>query len=637
MRPASVITAALMTGPAIAQRAQDNAVTAAGDAFGVTVGAQTIGLYSTTDVRGFNPGQAQNLRIDGLYYDQQGPFTTPFLFSRSDIRVGVAAQSYSFPSPTGIVDYKLRTPGDDPLTSLVFMRGPLDAVSFEVDAQEPLVPKVLSAGAVLVHQTDWDYNYGRTSTQDSYNLLLRIRPDDGTEIVPFVGYTHQGEHQEFPLVYADGLHGVPQFDQQHLQTQQWTSFGASQFSGGVAAHGALGIHWLWVAGVFRSVAQTPPNSGPLLLNPDAAGLADHLVDTAPAQRAGSYSGDFRITRTASGGTHEHALTLDLRGRDVKREFGGDAITDLGRVSIYQIGSFPAPSLVFTPLSLDRVRQVGIGASYNERWTGLGSLNVGLLQTWYRRSVVTPGVSAEAQDTAKLLPNVSINVDLAKNTNVYASYVRGLEDSPTAPNSAVNRGESVPATPTWQIDGGVRVSPMSKLQFLLGAFEVRKTYYNVAADAVYRQIGTISSRGIEGSVSYASEGGLTVVAGLVALHPEVTSHQSSETVSRVPVGPVPRTINVNVDYAPRVWGRWAAGLQWTYLSRRTLTNDSEVQLPVLSTLGLNVRYRLTLFNRACSARLDVANVTDERGLTVSSVYQVLPELRRNYLLTLAADI
>lgn len=106
---------------------------------------------------------------------------------------------------------------------------------------------------------------------------------------------------------------------------------------------------------------------------------------------------------------------------------------------------------------------------------------------------------------------------------------------------------------------------------------------------------------------------------------------------VPVGPVPRTLNVNLDYAPRVWGRWAAGLQWTYLSRRALTNDSKVQLPVLSTFNLNVRYKLTLFSRACSARLDVGNVTDERGLTVSSVYQVLPELRRNYLLTLAADI
>src|SRR5260221_501244 len=105
--------------PAAAQRADDNAVTAASDAFGVTVGLQTIGLYGPTNVRGFNPAQAENLRIEGLYYDQQISYSNPFLFNRSDIRVGSAAQSYSFPSPTGIVDYKMRTPGDAALFSVV--------------------------------------------------------------------------------------------------------------------------------------------------------------------------------------------------------------------------------------------------------------------------------------------------------------------------------------------------------------------------------------------------------------------------------------------------------------------------------------------------------------------------------------
>src|SRR5579859_3184302 len=57
--------------PAGAQRTDDNAVTAASDAFGNTVGFQTIGLYSPTNARGFNPTQAENLRIEGLYYDQQ--------------------------------------------------------------------------------------------------------------------------------------------------------------------------------------------------------------------------------------------------------------------------------------------------------------------------------------------------------------------------------------------------------------------------------------------------------------------------------------------------------------------------------------------------------------------------------------
>jgi outer membrane receptor protein involved in Fe transport len=101
--------------------------------------------------------------------------------------------------------------------------------------------------------------------------------------------------------------------------------------------------------------------------------------------------------------------------------------------------------------------------------------------------------------------------------------------------------------------------------------------------------------------------------------------------------VPRTINVNVDYAPPRWGHWASALQWTSLSSRVVTNDDQFKLPPVSTLNVSVRYRLRLFNRPCSARLDVANVTDETGLTISPLYQVVPILRRNYTLTLATDI
>ena len=55
--------------PVHAQQTEQNATTASDDAFGRTVGAERSGLYSTSDVRGFNPTEAGNVRIDGLYYD----------------------------------------------------------------------------------------------------------------------------------------------------------------------------------------------------------------------------------------------------------------------------------------------------------------------------------------------------------------------------------------------------------------------------------------------------------------------------------------------------------------------------------------------------------------------------------------
>jgi len=628
----------LVALPAAAQRADDNAVTAASDAFGVTVGLQTIGLYGPTNVRGFNPAQAENLRIEGLYYDQQISYSNPFLFNRSDIRVGIAAQSYSFPSPTGIVDYKLRTPGDAALFSVVLTRGPLNMSTAEIDAQYPLVKDVLGAAVSVAHWNDFDYNYARTSGNLGFSLLLRIRPDERSEILPFVGYIHNGERQVLPTVFANGLNPLPMFNEQQLPAQDWTSWGWNQLTAGVVAKSALGSSWRLAAGVFRSLSQYSQNFNDLLLGPTAGGIADHILDVTPPLRQGSYSGDLRLTRLSVDGAHQRELTFDVRGRIVERDYGGDSILGLGSVSIYRTEHFPPPLLAFSALSLDQVRQVGVGASYNERWKGVGTLSLGVLETEYRRTLEIPGSPGSAKRTSQVLPTASFTLDAGKHATAYASYTRGLEDSANAPISAVNRGEGVPATPTWQVDGGLRVVPRNDLELLLGVFKVHKTYFNVDAAGRYGPLGDISSRGVEGSATLSALDGLKVVAGLVLLRPEVNQQTPAlGGTGTVPVGPVPRTINVNVDYAPDRWGHWATSLQWTSLSSRVVTINDQVELPPLSMLNIGVRYRVRLFNRPCSARLDVANVTDETGLTISSLYLVVPALRRNYTLTLATDI
>jgi iron complex outermembrane receptor protein len=624
--------------PAGAQRADDNAVTAASDAFGVTVGFQTIGLYGPLNVRGFNPAQAENLRIEGLYYDQQLSSSNPFLFNRSDIRVGIAAQSYSFPSPTGIVDYKLRTPGDTPLFSVLLTHGPLNMTTAEIDAQYPLVKDVLGVAASVAHWNNFDYDYARTSENLGFSLLLRIRPDERSEILPFVGYIHNYEHQLLPIVFANGLSPLPLFNEQQLLAQDWTSYGWNQLTAGVVAKSAFGSSWRLATGVFRSLGQNSQNFNDLLLGPTAGGIADHILDVTPPLRTGSYSGDLRLTRLSVQGAHRRELTFDVRGRTVERDYGGDSTLGLGSVSIYRTEHLPPPLLAFSAPGLDQVRQVGIGASYNERWMGIGTLSLGVLETQYRRTLEIPGSPGSTERTSQLLPTASFTVDIGKHATAYSSYTRGLEDSPTAPQSAVNRGEPVPATPTWQVDGGLRVVPRNDLQLLLGAFKVHKTYFNLDAAGRYGRLGDISSRGVEGSATLSTLDGLKVVAGLVLLRPEVNQQTSaSGGTMTVPVGPVPRTINVNLDYAPARWGHWASALQWTSLSSRVVTNNGQFKLPPMSTLNVSIRYGLRLFNRPCSARLDVANVTDQTGLTISSLYQVIPALRRNYTLTLAADI
>ena len=231
----------------------------------------------------------------------------------------------------------------------------------------------------------------------------------------------------------------------------------------------------------------------------------------------------------------------------------------------------------------------------------------------------------------------VEADTSRHLTIYGSFVQGLEDSALAPVSAVNRNEPPPATRTWQVDSGIRWVPAESLQWILGAFEIHKQYFNLDAANVYTQLGWVQYRGLETSLSF-SNAGLTLLAGGVLLKPEVDRAIAEPgATGPIPLGPVPLTLTANADYAPPRWGPWAASLQWNRLSSRVATTDNSLYLAPLATLGVGVRYRMTLLAHPWTARLDGYNLTNAAGLHVSNLYQLLPEQGRRVMLTLAIDL
>src|SRR5580693_9215827 len=82
---------ALVAAPcaARAHHAADNPIVSADDAFGLTIGTESVGIYNPGGVRGFNPQIAGNVRIDGLYFDQQGALSNRVV-EGSTIRIGIS-------------------------------------------------------------------------------------------------------------------------------------------------------------------------------------------------------------------------------------------------------------------------------------------------------------------------------------------------------------------------------------------------------------------------------------------------------------------------------------------------------------------------------------------------------------------
>lgn len=166
-----------------AQHASDDPVASANDGFGLTLGLESIGLYGPGFVRGFNPQTAGNVRVDGLYFDQQGALSNRVV-EGSAIRIGVSEIGYAFPAPTGIVDYDLRHPGNGtPGATIVASAGPFQARGVSIDGNLPLVSTELQlpmgASYQLSTQTQLSSaNPGCTSTVANIGATPQWQPND---------------------------------------------------------------------------------------------------------------------------------------------------------------------------------------------------------------------------------------------------------------------------------------------------------------------------------------------------------------------------------------------------------------------------------------------------------------------------
>jgi iron complex outermembrane recepter protein len=328
----AVVCAAYMSQASSQQRAQDNAVTSAEDAFGTSIGLQSVGLYSQNDARGFDPQQAGNLRIEGLYFDQQTYATSPCVVRETAMRIGIAAQAYSFPSPTGIADFSLRTPGDSQAFSGLASRGPFSGLVVQVEEQIPVQAKTLSADFCVAHYQGFLVDLMRHDDTAVFGSTLNWRLNAKTEIIPFWSYVVGGGRQELPGVYTDGTVPLPQFRERDLASQTWTNQGWRMTTIGAVVKSELDSHWQVTGGLFHSRENDPWSFAPYLqLNAD--GTADSNVDVSPPQLANSTSGELRLTGVSVHDAWRQQLQFAIRGRDVARSYGGDDDIDFGNIAL----------------------------------------------------------------------------------------------------------------------------------------------------------------------------------------------------------------------------------------------------------------------------------------------------------------
>ncbi len=249
---------ALASHAAQAQRSSEDAVAEALDAFGSSVGREAIGLYNATNARGFSPTQAGNLRIDGFYFDEgatMGPVTR--VVRGSSVHVGIAAQGYLFPAPTGVVDYQLRTPGNEPVGSVLVGYASDGNVAYdEDDVQFPVIHDVLSLGAGFSYSGNQNFYSASQSSEWTAGWIARWQPSASLEVTPFWGMTSHKEYGEKPTVYIDN-DGIPDYRPLDKSPQPWANLSFLSSTFGTIARWSFSEGWQLAGAVFRAIYYSP--------------------------------------------------------------------------------------------------------------------------------------------------------------------------------------------------------------------------------------------------------------------------------------------------------------------------------------------------------------------------------------------
>ncbi|TAJ69530.1 MAG: TonB-dependent receptor [Phenylobacterium sp.] len=630
----AAMAAALASSPAWAQRADDNAVKSADDAFGTSVGNEDIGLYRPVEVRGFSAVDAGNVRIDGLYFDRQTDLSA-LIAPGQTIRVGISAQGYPLPAPTGIVDSELVRVGDKRVVSLVASRGPFDGYLAEVNAKLPLVEGRfgLALGASV---SKYAYEYGNSERDVSLSAAAQWRPVDGLEIVPFYDRYAVTRAEALPLIFVDGPHLPPRFKRGRFFGQAWTDGENVGTNYGVVATAALAAGWTVKGGLFRSVFKSERSFADLYLNTTAAGVADHLIIADPAQSFASTSGELRLSRSFEEGPRRHTVHLIVRGRDQDRRYGGSDVFEAGKAVVGVPVDLPEPAFIFGPRTRDKVSQWTGAAAYQGRWDAF-ELSGGLQRTRYRKTVREPAAQPQEGRDDAWLYNLAGAWKATDRLAFYASYTTGLEEGGVAPENASNKNAAPPAIRTKQVDAGLRYALTSELKVVAGVFDVRKPYYNLDRANLYRELGEERHKGVEVSLSGQLASGLTVVAGVVLMRPRVTGEEvDAGRIGKIPVAQVKRLAIVGLDYQLPWVERLSVSATVTSLSAREVSRDNQLQIPARTTLDLGARYRFKVGDAPATVRVSVANVFDKYGFRTNTSGVFTPLAQRRYSITLAAD-
>lgn len=603
---AMMAAAAIAAFPAHAQTvdtADERAVERAADAFGIRIGVEQIGLYNETQVRGFNLQDAGNYRVNDSYFAKSGSVIDTVL-SGVVTRVGYNALDADFAAPSGIVEYRLRSPfGASRMHAEVMLRD-YGGHSYDLRLAQTSADNRL-AGLVGVQAFLGKSSSGLSPKYYRFGAVTEWRPADGTSVTGFASLN---------IFDLEGVYGVTasgaalpaKMKHPRRYVTSWSDHDGADLNIGVIGSTRPGDAFDITGSLIYS-----------RLDLDRADFTQLIVDENGLGRATGFSNRPRDNQSWSaslGGSWRplagHRVYAELRGRQTRSRFAPGVSVDLGTFDLDDgVSPSLAPDLPPLPTTLDSIDQFG-GALGYEATMGRLRLKGGVQKTWHRREIAAPARPLESTTQSPWLYDASIAFALAPAWTVFASATRGLEESGAAPDNAANRNEVLAPAISTQQELGFRGRPTDGLMLIGSLFSIKKAAPGFDANNVYGLFGELRHRGAELSLVGNITSRLRIVSGAVYLD----ARRSGEPVrtgtwSKEAVGLPKFQAMTGLTYAVPAVEDLSFDGQVNHASSRRVASRSELRSKSLTTVDIGLRQGFDIGKVKMAIRGRVTNLFD----------------------------
>lgn len=235
---------------------------------------------------------------------------------------------------------------------------------------------------------------------------------------------------------------------------------------------------------------------------------------------------------------------------------------------------------------------------------------GVRQTDYKeRNELTGAVSFAAKPTTL---SGSVVVKPTPWISAYASYIEGLETTALAPATAANAFAQLPASPSTQYEGGLKIEPIPGFLLTGAYFSIDRTSASVNPTTnIYEFIGKARFKGVELSATGEVTPDLSLYLTALFLDPIQLQSATAALVGKVIENTPKRTWSAFAEYRLPFAEGLAVSAGAYYTGRRAVNATNLAFIPSYTLFDLGGSYTTEVRGANMTFRLNAENITGKR--------------------------